>query len=86
MSPTGDKKRHYGDGLYQEAARILDRSEGDLRNMKSMADRFELSWRHDKLSWWHHYEVSSIKKIVTNKNGKLELSNEPGMEAISSCP
>jgi hypothetical protein len=55
-------KKHYGDGLYQEVARILECSEGDLRNMKSLAERFPLSVRTDKLSWRHHYEVSSIKK------------------------
>ena len=62
-------KKHYGDGLYQEVARILECSEGDLRNMKSLAERFPLSVRTDKLSWRHHYEVSSIKKTEIVETG-----------------
>jgi hypothetical protein len=66
-----DGKRHYGDGLYKEASAILECSEGDLRNMKSLAERFQLSVRTDKLSWRHHYEVASIKALVESKKGKL---------------
>lgn len=77
-----DGKRHYGDGLYEEAARILDVSEGDLRNMKSLASRFELSARTDNLSWRHHYEVASLKTIAENDKGKLSLSKETDYEKI----
>lgn len=78
-----DGKRHYGDGLYQEASKILGLDENQLRHYKSLSDTLELCLRKHDLSWSHHKEVSSIKKIVTNKNGKLELSSEPDMEAIA---
>lgn len=71
-----DGKKHYGDGLYQQAAIILDCSEGDLRNMKSLAERFQLSVRTDKLSWRHHYEIASLKQIESSNNGKLHLSDK----------
>jgi hypothetical protein len=38
-------------------------SKKTLREFKSIAKRFTLSVRTDKLSWRHHYEVASIKKI-----------------------
>ena len=45
-------------------------SQGDLRNMKSIAERFEMSVRTDKLSWRHHYEVALIKKVEEISIGK----------------
>ena len=58
-----DGKRHYGDGLYQEAARILGYDENKLRQYKSLSDRFELLLRSNNLTWNHHKEVSAIKQI-----------------------
>ena len=51
--------------------------------MKSIAERFQLSVRTDKLSWRHHYEVASIKLIGEIKKGcvnatDLELPDERG--------
>ena len=77
-----DGKRHYGDGLYKKAAAILGTSEGDLRNMKSLSERFQLSVRTDSLSWRHHYEVASLKLIAEDAAGKLYLSDEIDYEKI----
>jgi len=77
-----DGKRHYGDGLYQKAAGILGCAEGDLRNMKYIAEQFQLSVRTDKLSWRHHYEVASLKTIKETEKGKLQLSDETDYEKI----
>jgi len=38
--------------------------------------------RSNKLSWWHHMEVSSLKLIEDDKKGKLKLSNEPDKEKM----
>lgn len=47
-------ERHYGDGLYREAANILGLEEQTLRVMKSMAERFELLTPVNNLSWWQY--------------------------------
>lgn len=62
---------------------MLGVSEGDLRNMKSLADRFPLSVRTDKLSWRHHYEVASIKELSRDDDGKLHLSDATDYEKIA---
>ena len=77
-----DGKRHYGDKLYKESANILGLEEQTLRRYKSMANTFSLLIRINNLSWQHHLEVSSIKKIKTLKNGKLQLSDEPDTEKM----
>jgi len=77
-----DGKRHYGDGLYKEAERILGVSQAELRQFKSLSERFELLGRTNNLSWRHHYEVASIKKIKEKEDGKLELSKEPDKEKM----
>jgi N6-adenosine-specific RNA methylase IME4 len=64
-----DGKRHYGDGLYKRAAEITGLTEGTLRN--------------DKLRWYHHSEVASIKQIADDKKGKLFLSDEPDKDKIA---
>ena len=83
-----DGKRHYGDGLYKEAEGILGYSQGALRNFKSLSEQIEMSWRHDKLSWQHHYEVASIKQVEEGMKGKLKLSDKPGKRCLtaSGCP
>ena len=77
-----DGKRHYGDGLYKKAAPILGVSEGALRNCKSMSEQFELSRRRDGLTWAHHSEAASIKKLIRNADGTLALSDERDHEKI----
>ena len=58
-----DGKRHYGDGLYQEAEKVLGIPERTLENLKQISAKFEITRRHVNLSWSHHYEVSSIKQL-----------------------
>jgi len=77
-----DGKRHYGDGLYKKAGKILEIDESQLRKIKSISERFEMLLRSNNLSWNHHYQVISIKKIKEKKDGKLELSKEPDMEKM----
>lgn len=77
-----DGKRHYGDGLYGKAEKILEIDEQQLRRFKMISDRFELLQRCNNLSFAHHYEVASIKKIEEKKDGKLELSKEPDMDKM----
>jgi len=74
-----DGKSHYGDGLYGEAERILGISYNELARQKRMAKLFEFRVRALNLSWRHHYEVASIKKLE-EKNGKLGYSKEHDME------
>ena len=76
-----DGKRHYGDGLYQEAARILGLEVAYLRQLKSLAVKYELLDRSNRLSWKHHKEVASIKRIEET-NGKLQLSKDPDQEKM----
>ena len=63
-----DGKRHYGDGLYKEAAQVLGYSQTSLRDFKYISDNFKMSLRHDKLGWSHHKEVSSLKQTATEAN------------------
>ena len=76
-----DGKRHYGDGLYEEAAGILGIPKGTLQNLKSLSDQFEFSRRREVLSWGHHAEVSPIKQIEET-NGKLKLSDKPDKDKM----
>jgi N6-adenosine-specific RNA methylase IME4 len=78
-----DGKRHYGDKLYETASRILDSDVNALRQQKSMSEKFELLARANNLSWRHHYEVASIKKLGTDKNGKLTLTDNSDKEAMA---
>jgi len=77
-----DGKRHYGDGLYKEAEKVLGYDQAKLRQLKSLADNFELLRRRNNVSWSHHYEVAPLKRITENKNGKLELSDKPDKEKM----
>jgi len=49
----------WGD-MYSEAVKITGYDYGSLRNMVSIAQEFDLSRRHDKLSWGHHAAVASL--------------------------
>ncbi len=58
-----DGKRHYGDGLYQQAAKILELEESTLRAYKSQSELITIAVRNSNLTHAHHKEVSSIKKL-----------------------
>lgn len=78
-----DGKRHYGDGLYQEAEKVLEQSRQHLEKQKYIAELFEITLRSVNLSWNHHYEVASIKRIKQNKKTKkLKLSDKPDKEKM----
>lgn len=72
-----DGKRHYGDGLYKEAAEVLGLEGQTLRVFSSISSTFELLTRINNLSWRHHREVASLKPIVTTPKGKAELGKQP---------
>lgn len=78
-----DGKSHYGDKLYERAAQVLGYDENKLRQYKSISEKFKLLLRSNNLSWNHHYEVASVKKLETNEAGKLKLSDEPDHEVMS---
>lgn len=75
-----DGKSHYGDGLYEEASRIIGYEPQSLRFLKSMAEKFQLLMRINNLTWNHHREVASIKKLEVKSDGKLGYSSKHDME------
>jgi N6-adenosine-specific RNA methylase IME4 len=77
-----DGKRHYGDGLYEKAEKILAIQKGTLWNLKSIATLFEFSLRNENLSWYHHNTIASLKKIDRTTPGKWKLSNESDTEKM----
>lgn len=74
-----DGKSHYGDGLYEEAERLVGENQNYLRKLKSISDRFELCTRVHNVSHKHYVTVASIKK-TEEKDGKLQLSSEYDIE------
>jgi len=76
-----DGKRHYGDGLYKQASEILGYSSQALNDFKSIAEKLEVSCRHEVLSFQHHKEVASLKLIVEDKD-KLKLGNDTDYDKI----
>lgn len=76
-----DGKTHYGDGLYQEAGKIIGYDQNSLRHFRSMSRRFELCLRHHNLTWQHHKETAPIKRLE-EKDGKLRLSDKPDTKKI----
>lgn len=75
-----DGKSHYGDGLYQEATRVLRLEETTLQTFKAVSDKFkEIPLRNGNLSWQHHKEVGYLKTLI-EKHGKLQRSDEHDME------
>ena len=61
QAPGWYGKRHYGDGLYKEAARILDVDSRTLENCKQIADRFsEITLRNVDLTYNHQVAVWDI--------------------------
>jgi len=61
---------------YRRAAEITGLDESTLRTFVSIAGRFELLSRNNKLTYNHHKEAASLKRISTDKKGKL-YQNEP---------
>lgn len=77
-----DGKRHYGDGLYEKAAAILGVDEPSLRVYHSISGRFQLLLRNNNLTWNHHKETASLKKLAKNDDGKLAVSGDTDYEKI----
>lgn len=77
-----DGKSHYGDGLYERAAGIVDYTPQVLNDFKSIADKFQISCRHEKLTFQHHKEVASLKKTHRPDTGKWKVSNEPDTDKM----
>jgi len=63
-------KKHYGDGLYQEAAKILEIDESRLRHYKATSENIEIVRRTHNLKYTH-YEVASLKQLKRDKRDKL---------------
>jgi hypothetical protein len=83
-----DGKKHYGDGLYKEAERILGIDNRTLENIKQISERFEFTLRSVNLSWSHHLQVASIKtiEIIPDKKlkqGRMQWNKEPDKEKMS---
>ena len=77
-----DGKRHYGDGTYKEAIKILGLGLLVFGNAKRLSEFFEIKDRSLNLSWRHHHETASIKQIEEDAKGKLRLSKKPDMEGM----
>lgn len=78
-----DGKRHYGDRLYERAESVLGYHYQDLAKFKRIADLFGIKERSLNLTFGHHYEVASVKKIKANGNGTLSLTDEPDVAAMA---
>jgi N6-adenosine-specific RNA methylase IME4 len=76
-----DGKSHYADDLYKKAGEILGLDQSILRHYKSLSGRFKLCLRKHNLSWNHHKESASIKKIEIH-NDKLKMTDKADTERI----
>ncbi len=74
-----DGKSHYGDGLYERAAGILNVEISSLRTIKSVTEKYEMLLRNNNLSWNHHKELSAIKKVSKSKSGKMSWGEDHDM-------
>lgn len=70
-----DGKSHYGDGLYEEAARITGLEEKTLSGYASISDRMPITVRNSNLTHAHHAQVASIKKTEV-VDGKMCVAGE----------
>lgn len=77
-----DGKRHYGDGLYERAAEILELEQSTLRAYKSQSEIIPIAVRNSNLTHAHHKEVASLKKIYRPEAGKWKVSDEPNTDKI----
>ena len=75
-------KRHYGDGLYKQAALVTGLEEQTLRTYASVASSVELLIRINNLTYQHHREIASLKPIVEDGDGCLLLGEEPDIETM----
>ena len=75
-----DGKQHYGDGLYDKASSILGIDKRTIEDFKYVSDRFKITDRSVNLSWTHHRQVLSLKKVSLMKDGKMSWSNDHDME------
>ena len=78
-----DGKSHYGDGLYKTASVVLGTEIRSLQELKQIADRFQITERTVNLTWSHHKEVASLKKIDRAEDKEWQLSDETDKEKIS---
>jgi len=81
-----DGKKHYGDGLYGRAAKLLGIGKHELSRFKRIADLFEIGQRCPNLSFAHHYELASLKQVKELEDSKLELSDEPDTKKMQVVP
>ena len=65
-----DGKSHYGDGLYEEASKLLGLEESYLNKLKQTSAHFKMEFRTPFLSHAHHAQVASIKKLE-EREGEL---------------
>lgn len=78
-----DGKRHYGDKLYDRASNLLGYEVRTLQELKQISDNIRFTERSVNLSWNHHKQVVSIKRIDKDEKGKLVLSKDPDHEAMA---
>ena len=76
-----DGKSHYGDGLYEEAEKVLGVPVNTLWKLKNISDKFEICRRRQNLAYAHHVEVASLKQIKEVR-GKLGLTDIPDHEKM----
>jgi len=83
-----DGKRHYGDGLYGEASKILGIGEHELSRQKRMSQFFEFGVRTPKLSWRHHYEITlrNVNLSWQRYLKKLTYGSEKGTVGLYQKP
>lgn len=77
-----DGKRHYGDGLYKEAAEIIGLEESTLRAYKSQSEVLSIAVRNSNLTHAHHKEVASLKKTSRPDGGRWKVSDEPDTDKM----
>ena len=78
-----DGKSHYGDGLYERAADILEIDNNQLRHYKALSECYELCLRKHNLTWSLHKEVAFIKKPVKDKKGRMSWGEEHDMQVAA---
>jgi hypothetical protein len=73
----GDQK--WGE-MYKEAGKVTGYNYGTLRNIVSIAQKFQLSRRRDNLSWGHHADIASLppaeQEYWLDRATELGLSRE----------
>ena len=78
----GEGRPEWGD-KYEKATSLFNRDINTLKNIKSVAKRFELSRRHDNLTFQHHQEVATLPVESQNMlldEASSETTGEPPMQ------